>query len=201
MWLAMENCAANGPQLSELIAALDSVTPGNVETFSPLFCAFASNGGALRTFLSQVCDGDVALQKEANTYGRDALIVARGDNWVIRLAAWEPTLAAESLLHTHPFMLLTYGVVGPGYATEMYRVDREELSRRRVGERVALVGPMHMRLAHGRGFCYPAHALAHRQFAPERYSISLNLIVDARELPPHDQYFIDPGDHTLVRRS
>ena len=203
MLLSIPDLAADGPQLSEMASALDSVTAQHVESFAPLFYAFGEHPAALRQPLMNLARGEiemVRLQAEMNTYNRHAIILAAGPNWVIRLAGWESSAASETLLHTHPFALLTYGLTGPGYSTEIYHVDRHELMAARIGDPITLGEPVSMRLARGQRYFYPAHVTAHRQLPPDAYSISLNLIVDASDEPPYEQqFFIAPDTHRLVR--
>ena len=186
--------AKGGLTLERFALRLDGITAAEAQNMTPFLRQLGENAGVLAPFLRAVADGDTTLQDKANDYGRDALIVARGPTWVIRLGAWRPEIPDEALLHTHTFALLTYGLAGPGYTTEIYDVDRDELQAAKIGDRVTLAGGRRVTLDEGRVLWYPPHTIAHRQLPPASYSLSLNLIVHAGG----SQHFVDPANHRLV---
>jgi hypothetical protein len=211
---AQEMLHALGPQPSPadptlllriITDALAGVTAVNAHTFAPLVTWLGSAHAVLAALLTRLRDGDpalLALQRTMNTWGpRRALVLAAGPNWLLRLAVWRPDDAPETMLHTHPFTLVTTGVVGPGYRTDVYSMDRGVVVRARVGDRVQLLGPVRLQLTPGRTLVYYPDGSAHLQLPPDAYSVSLNLMVDARTVPPfyHRQFFIDPATRVLRR--
>jgi hypothetical protein len=210
---AQEMLHALGPQpapaepalLPRITETLADVTAINADTFAPLITRLGSDRAVLAALLTRLRDGDpalLALQRKMNTWGpRQALVLADGPNWLLRLAMWRPDDAPERVLHTHPFTLVTTGVLGPGYLTDVYSMDRGVVVRARVGDRVQLLGPVRLQLTPGRTLVYYPDGSAHLQLPPDAYSVSLNLMVDARTVPPfYDrQFFIDPATRVLRR--
>jgi hypothetical protein len=133
-----------------------------------------------------------------NSYTPGAIILDRGRGWLIRLVTWTPRFRNERDAHSHPFDLLTVGLTGPGYQTEIQACDPHELQRRRPGDRVWLGDPARLQLTQGLVHYYPADRIVHRQRAPRADSISLNVFMWA--LTPLTQYFVDAERCAFVRR-
>jgi hypothetical protein len=193
-----------GASLHDLIAGVGGVTALNIEDYAPLFYSFARNREAIAQWLARLWDRDadlLDLQREFNSYNRHSLVLEVGPNWIVRLAAWPATMPPEREAHTHNVALLTYGLAGPGYVTDLYHVNRDELATATIGDRVSLLRPQRLHLTPDRELFYPAHIIAHRQCPPETYSVSLNFIVTAHDIPPlyQRQYFIEPERGTVVR--
>jgi hypothetical protein len=202
MATAIGEWPAKGPSLQELDRAFETLSAENIESFRDIFYAFAENHGTVK---AAVQNFDLDLQTRINSYGRHVVVLAAGPNWLIRLMEWWPGKIRERFLHTHTFALLTYGLVGPGYTTNIIHVDPLDLAHRKIGEPVTVIGVEDpQRLHQGRRMYYPPHVVAHQQLDAEQYSVSLNLVVTAAHQPPlfDEQCLIDPNGYRLaeVRR-
>ena len=201
-------------ELHELVEYLDAnLDPSSEQSIlaaAPTLYALSRNRRFLAEFLSeQLSQADFQVD---NPYGGPVFLLARGKGYIVRVMGWPPALPddivpelayghATTIAHSHAFSLLTVGYFGPGYDTEMYEVDPESIRRAgsKHGSTVDLRFAGRYRLAEGTVLYYPAHRIAHIQYAPADYSISLNLIVKSAEDELVDQYFFDTKQKTLTR--
>jgi len=199
--------------LAHLDAHLDPDSEQSVLAITPQLQALGRNRRFLAEFLASNLDRP-DFQCD-NSYSGATIIVGRGEGYTVRVVAWppaseihrmgsgrEPHLYREDepdpIAHTHPFGLLTYGFLGPGYTTEVYGCDPVELIRRGVGEAVS-VGPAQWeRLEEGAVLFYPAFRVAHIQHPPAEYSVSLNLMVHPSNPRGFEQYFVSPRRGVLT---
>ena len=101
------------------------------------------------------------------------------------------------LPHDHNFDFLTVGYFGPGYRSDYYEYDYEEVVGYR-GERPGLRFIERSALHEGRLMHYRAHRDIHSQLPPETTSISLNIMhVDAAQ-GWFDQYGFDLDSNAVT---
>ena len=164
-------------------ACLDLDSEESLLAATPYLQALGSN----RRFLAQYLTENLERPdfQSGNLYSGATLILARGKHCVVRVVGWSsaagpgttsprqahvhPFGEADAIAHTHPFALLTYGYQGPGYVTEIFDCDPDELSQRRVGEPVTLGPSRRAQLSEGAVLFFPAFRIAHIQHPPEAY--------------------------------
>ncbi|APP79539.1 hypothetical protein ABQZ99_016220 [Xanthomonas hortorum pv. vitians] len=84
-------------------------------------------------------------------------------------------LFAENLWHDHSFHLLTAGLLGPGYGTEICEYDFNACTGLR-DEEVDTSAYRELRLTQGSALFMEKNKTVHTQLPPEQPSVSLNLI-------------------------
>lgn len=92
--------------------------------------------------------------------------------------------------HDHNVSFLTVGYFGPGYVSDYYEVDPDEILGV-PGESVKLRYINRAQLSEGTSLVYRAHRDIHVQYAPESLSISLNLMGSGLNSSITDQYVFD----------
>jgi hypothetical protein len=92
--------------------------------------------------------------------------------------------------HDHNFSFLTVGYLGPGYWSEYYEYDYDEVIGF-TGEKVKLRYVEKARLEPGKVMLYRAHKDVHNQLPADEMSISLNIIGSSETHPFRDQYRFD----------
>ena len=172
-----------------------NVDPDDVESVlesAPMLRALAGD----RTFLIEKINEyfrHAGVLEELNTYSAQALILAVRPNYMIRTNtwvapkvyarddAWERTLYSYGFAHNHNFNLLTVGYFGPGYTTDLYRLDAPENIVGYLGEEVEMTSMGQLRVGQGDVLLYERVTDIHIQNPPEELSISINLMpIDSR---------------------
>ncbi|MEE4288165.1 MAG: transposase [Erythrobacter sp.] len=97
---------------------------------------------------------------------------AKGDRW---LEASGAASFVYGVPHDHNFSFLTSGYHGPGYVSDYYEYEYEEVAGY-PGEPVDLRFTGRSALSQGRIMLYRAHRDVHAQFPPEALSVSLNVM-------------------------
>jgi len=154
---------------------------------------------ALRAFGRQRAEIVELLERgvaQVNAYKASCYVLHFESTFTVRLVEWPPGVADTTTVHTHSAPLITYGLSGPGCQTLLHACDPEELRVAQVGDSVGLGESFTNLLAPDTTFFYPTDSLAHAQCLPERYSISLNLILHAALTP---QYFINRETRRVTR--
>lgn len=186
----------------DAIPDLDSVD-GLLEA-RPLLQRLAANRALLPDLLaSQLLDlntfqannsstGQIFFLHECDKY------FIRANVWLPRkwasVAAKENRLFAYDCLHDHNFHLLTVGLHGPGYETDIYAYDPTGLQGAR-GESAPLSGPVRLRLYEGSSMLMEKSRHVHIQLPASAFSISLNLIPTPSSSNTHPQmiFNLDKG--------
>lgn len=134
-------------------------------------------------------------------YSSQVLHLGSGKDFYVRANFWPSTaeLAGRRVLsdqfaydaaHDHNYSFVTAAYDGPGYFTELYEADVDRLPNQ-PGESVELrfIGRHHFRK--GQTMLYEAHRDVHLQFAPEEFSVSLNLVAVTPDVRIKEQRFYD----------
>jgi hypothetical protein len=100
--------------------------------------------------------------------------------------------------HDHNFNFLTVGYFGPGYWSNYYEYDYEQVTGYR-GEPVALRFIERSRLEEGKIMLYRAHIDVHDQAPPDALSISINIMHTTGAQAWLDQYGFDLGKNAIGR--
>ena len=173
---------------------------------------FASFGPALkklannRTFLADLVIEELKHrchnQTRDNQYSPQVIMLhGRGRDFAIRANFW-PAMSDSvvrssgtapffyGVPHDHNFSFLTVGYVGPGYWSEYYEYDYEEVAGF-TGEPVDLRFVEKSRLEEGKVMLYRAHRDVHNQLPADETSISINILGASSATQFRDQYRFD----------
>lgn len=163
--------------------------------------------GNNRSFLGDMLVDELAAchreELSDNSYGPQVIMLAppgRG-NFLMRANLWpssdEYMVRASGhgpfvfgLPHDHNFHFLTLGYFGPGYWSEYYEFDYEEVTGWR-GEPVDLRFVERARLHEGKIMLYRAHVDVHLQIPADSLSVSINILHTSGAQGWLDQYRFD----------
>jgi hypothetical protein len=203
-------------ELGDCVAALDEAGFAPEDEGSLGHAAhWLARLGANSNFL-----GDIVLEElkarhrddaqAANAYGPQVVMLARpGGDYFMRANIWpsrqEHMFRASGedcfvygLPHDHNFSFLTHGYFGPGYWSDYYEFEYEDVEGWS-GEPVDLRFTGRKRLEPGKVMLYRAHLDVHRQLPPDALSVSLNIMEARPGLSWFDQYCFDVEQGTVAR--
>lgn len=209
----IENLALYALGLEEAVVAIDDGFDPEDEESTFEAAQLLARLGRNREFL-----GDLLVRQlrdrhrdggREDGYGPQAIILSpvRGNSF-LRANIWpaedESCFAASGarnfvygLPHDHNFDFLTVGYFGPGYRSDYYEYDYEDVTGYR-GEIADLRFVERSALHEGRLMHYRAHRDVHSQLPPEATSISLNIMhVDAAQ-GWCDQYGFDLDSNAVT---
>ncbi|MEU9147258.1 hypothetical protein [Streptomyces sp. NPDC048349] len=151
---------------------------------------------------------DLASWQNGNPYMGPALLLGRGNSFIVRANIWLPptgmnpqqeqSLHSYELPHDHPFSFLTVGHLGPGYETTIWEYDPHQVTGH-PGEQVELRLLEHTELPPGKVMFYRASRDIHTQHHPPALCVSLNLLIHHRDKPHTEQRFFDTDRQRLTR--
>jgi len=144
----------------------------------------------------------------ANAYGPQVVMLANpGDDCFLRANIWpsreDAVLSASggdafafAMPHDHNFSFLTLGYFGPGYWSDYYEFDYEDVAGW-TGEPVDLRFVERARLSPGKVMLYRAHRDVHVQHPADALSVSINVMHTAPHQNWFDQYSFDTATRTV----
>ncbi len=201
-------CANEAPlELGDLIAALnqENFDPTDEESFAaaaPLLKGLANN----RDFLAEIAIAELkdrcTKQSLENRYSGQVIMLHRAtEKYFIRANFWpserDSIFKASGtspffyhVPHDHNFSFLTVGYLGPGYWSEYYEYDYDQVVGL-PGEKVDLRYVEKARLEPGKVMLYRAHKDVHDQLPAEEMSVSINIMHASPNLPFLSQYRFD----------
>lgn len=155
-----------------------------------------------------------AIDNEGSFSGR-SFVLARGHRYAVRVNIWSPPsndpevrqydMHSEAYLvaHNHHFSLLTGGLHGPGYRTQLFCIEGPTVTpgalvAADVGERLDLRDLGVEQLHEGKVMFYFPSTDVHSQQHPEAFSASLNLIVFEPDSRRREQYLFDTRQGTIL---
>jgi hypothetical protein len=97
---------------------------------------------------------------------------------------------AYNLAHDHNFTFMTVNYLGPGYETEIYEYNYDDIEGC-IGESVDLRFLEKVKFGLGTAMVYRAGRDVHIQYAPEELTVTLNLMISVPEQQLRDQYHFD----------
>lgn len=143
-----------------------------------------------------------------NAYGPQVVMLANpADDCFLRANIWpsreDGMLAASggdafafAMPHDHNFSFLTLGYFGPGYWSDYYEFDYEDVAGW-TGEPVDLRFTERARLSPGKVMLYRAHRDVHVQHPADALSVSINVMHTAPHQNWFDQYSFDTDTRTV----
>ncbi len=201
--------------LSEVVAVLneEAFDPTDEESLAaaaPLLKGLANN----RDFLAEIAVGELkdrcSRQSLENRYSSQVIMLHRAsEKYFIRANFWpsprDSVFKASGtspffyhVPHDHNFSFLTVGYLGPGYWSEYYEYDYEQVTGL-PGEKVDLRFVEKTRLDQGKVMLYRAHRDVHNQLPADDMSVSINIMEASPRLPFLAQYEFDVKNCEVVR--
>lgn len=172
----------------------------NNRTFlSDLICAEIGNYRVLQEdnpYVPQVFMLENARLNERSTFLRACMWPGKTDD--LLLSSGNQAFY-YGLPHDHNFNFLTVGYAGPGYESDYFEYDYSKV----VGledEEVTLEFKERSQLTQGHILLYRAFQDVHSQFAPDQFSVSLNIMENTCRSAVMDQYTFAP-EHDRVSSS
>jgi len=206
----------DGVDLAECVDALNSSgfdprDEGSLSHAAGLLRRLGNN----RTFLGDMIVEELAAnhreETAGNAYGPQVIMLAppTGGDFFMRANLWPSTdehmMRASGgasfvygLPHDHNFDFLTIGYFGPGYWSDYYEFDYEEVAGWR-GEPVNLRFVERSRLDEGKILHYRAHLDVHAQLPADALSVSVNILHASGAQGWLDQYSFDCAAGTVGR--
>jgi hypothetical protein len=203
-----QNCIELDEFIEYAEANVDMRDHASLKEAAPMMRALSNN----RTFLADKINeelGKIADFQEDNLYGAQVLMLGRRSRFFMRACFW-PSESDKSYIqsgpgaffyylpHDHNFNFLSVGYYGPGYGSEYYEYEHDDVVGL-PGESVALKYIKTSRLQQGKVMLYRAKRDIHYQIPPESFSISLNLMEDSVDLPRINQYKFDIENGRIQR--
>lgn len=180
--------------------------------------AFAEGASVLRALVNnrkflteRIADElkDAAELQKNNQYSPQVFFLGRGEDFFLRANFW-PAMGdavvkasgARSFFygipHDHNFDFITIGYYGPGYISDFYEYDFNKVVGY-PGEKIDLKFICREALPEGRVVLYRQSLDLHDQFAPESFSISLNVVTDKiKDITTVNQYMVDLSSRQIV---
>lgn len=194
-------------QLADLVhacrsAAFDGGSADGLAAVAPVLAALGNN----RTFLTGIAldalKENCRTQLVTNSYSPQVIMLhAPTGNFFLRANIWpserEPALRATGaanffyrMPHDHAFDFLTIGYLGPGYWSDYYEVEPEQVAGM-PGEAVDLRFVERSQLSPGKMLLYRANRDIHDQMPPESLSVSINVMPLTEAQRTRRQYLFD----------
>ena len=159
-----------------------------------------------RTFLGDMMleelKAGVDVAEDASSYGPQVVMLSPlGREYYMRANFWPsanehmfrasgPSAFSYELPHDHNFDFLTVGYFGPGYSSDYYEYEYEQVAGF-IGEMANLRFVERSTLDPGKLMHYRAHLDVHSQLPPESLSVSINIMHASGAQGLLDQYRFD----------
>jgi hypothetical protein len=153
--------------------------------------------------------GRIARERNLASFAPQSFIIHRAPPFSLRLNLWLPPVGSSRKVeqearvysygraHDHNFSLLTAGVAGPGYRTRIYEYDAQSIEGYG-GELVEMTFLEDTMLLTGKAMVYRPHHDIHVQIPPEQASMSLNLLIEEKDIVDTPQYYFDLESSSVV---
>lgn len=151
----------------------------------------------------------IAGEKNLASFAPQSFIIHRAPPFSLRLNLWLPAVGSTRKVeqegriysygraHDHNFSLLTAGVAGPGYRTRVYEYDPSSIEGFG-GEPVEMTFLEDTMLPTGKAMVYRPHRDIHVQIPPDEASMSLNLLIEEKDIVDTPQYYFDLETSSVV---
>jgi hypothetical protein len=151
----------------------------------------------------------IGSERNLASFAPQSFIIHRASPFSLRLNLWLPAVGSSRKVeqegrvysygqaHDHNFSLLTAGVAGPGYRTRVYEYDSGSIEGYG-GERVEMTFLEDTMLPSGKAMVYRPHHDIHVQIPPDAPSMSLNLLIEEKDIVETPQYYFDLETSSVV---
>jgi hypothetical protein len=191
------------PELVDMLESeFDSQDEDNFASWGPALKKLANN----RTFLADLVLSELKDrcedQLKDNQYSAQVIMLhARSQKFIMRANFW-PALKDSVIRHSgtdpffygvphdHNFSFLTVGYLGPGYWSDYYEYEYDEVVGY-PGEPVNLRFVEKAKLDQGKVMLYRAHKDIHLQLPADEMSVSINIVETSHSSAFRDQYRFD----------
>jgi hypothetical protein len=195
-------------ELAELVESLaeggfDAEDEESVAAFGPELAKLGNNRRFLGDLVIDELKQDCAGQSRRNHYTAQVILLHSAPGFAIRANFWPA--AGDSVVvnsgtdpffygvpHDHNFSFLTVGYLGPGYWSDYFEYDYDQVTGF-TGEGVALRFVERSRLDRGKVMLYRRFRDVHSQLPPDSLSVSLNILAQSPATDLFDQYRFDLG--------
>ena len=200
-------------EVGDFIGAVRNAYKGNsveaMQAVAEKFQALAANREFIRDALLAELKRIAAERHNLGSFAPQSFIIHRAPPFSLRLNLWLPPVGSSRKIeqeariysyekaHDHNFSLLTVGAGGPGYNTRVYEYDRNAIEGYE-GEPVEMTHLEDTSLPLGKAMIYRPFQDIHVQLPPEEPSMSLNLLVEEKEIVEQPQYFFDLKSSTVI---
>ncbi|QPQ55317.1 transposase [Allosphingosinicella flava] len=203
----IQSDTADTIELAELVEALEmsDFDPRDEDCFASwgeMLKKLANNRSFLSDLIISELKGRFSEQKEFSDYNSQVMMLYnRSNRFAIRANFW-PALTDQvvkysgtraflyNVAHNHNFSFLTVGYLGPGYWSDYYECNYEQIIGYD-GEKVDLTFIEKARLEPGKVMLYRKHKDVHRQLPADAMSVSLNIMEPLMGGDYIDQYGFD----------
>lgn len=192
------------PECFELIQEIgDLLNPDNLMDIAVCLKKLSNN----RMFLSNWVNQELITSTNFEEYQKNSVFPqqvidlggtdkfrVRANMWPVankeKPKSWEKSLFAYQMPHDHDSDFMTIGYWGPGYETEIHEYEPKHTIGYD-GEPVKLKFLERTRLGQGKVMFYRANRDIHTQIAPDKFSISINLLINNpdRDTSPRQFWF------------
>ena len=192
------------PELVEMLETgdFDSQDEDNFASWGPALKKLANNRTFLADLVIQELKDRCEDQLKDNQYSAQVIMLhARSQKCIMRANFW-PALKDSVIRHSgtdpffygvphdHNFSFLTVGYLGPGYWSDYYEYEYDDVVGY-PGEDVDLKFIEKSRLEQGKVMLYRAHRDIHLQLPADEMSISINIVETSHSSAFRDQYRFD----------
>lgn len=203
--------------LSEVLEYLDETVDfldeESIKSAAPLAQKLANDPSWFIDILNaEIKNNLLSDGKFKNVYTSNSTLLGRskkGKPYFLRTNVWLPEsdplrqgmdkrFFAEDLFHDHSFDLLTVGLLGPGYKTNI-RHYNHDTTVGVVGEKVETFNNVDFQLERGSALFMRKHETIHQQLPPDETSVSFNIMLDNLMKPRSRQYEFDIVDQSNMR--
>lgn len=182
------------------IERIDLGSPDDLWQARELLRGLSADPKWLVAHLAAELVADLDRFQQDNLYDAHTLLLVSDPRYLLRVNLWAPlnhsTPASDprdfsyGIAHNHNFHLLTIGMLGPGYETDLYRlVETNQLLQ--AGDSVTLTPTNRVRLGPGDVLLYEAYCDVHVQHPSAALSVSLNLMTRPK-VAEWPQVVVDP---------
>lgn len=194
-------------ELGDLVEQLetghfDGEDEESIAAFGPALARLGNNRRFLADLVIEELKQQCSSQVARNQYGPQVILLHGGaKHFLIRANFWPAE--ADSVVvnsgqdpffynvpHDHNFSFLTVGYLGPGYWSDYYEYDYDDVVGY-PGEKVDLKFVERTRLSEGKVMLYRRHRDVHRQIPPDSLSVSLNILATSPVTEFREQYRFD----------
>jgi hypothetical protein len=203
----IDDCGEGAIDLEELVDRLetgrfDPDDEDSVAAFAPDLASLGRNRRFLADFVVEELKQSCAGQNARNQYGAQVILLHGSPNrFLVRANFWpsaEDSVVVNSgadpffygVPHDHNFSFLTVGYLGPGYWSDYYEYEYNQVVGH-PGEPVDLKFVERSRLSEGKVMLYRRHRDIHAQLLPDSLSVSLNVLAVSPTSEFRDQYRFD----------
>ena len=198
--------------VGDLIDAAKRAYRGNSVEAMQIIAGEFQQLGANREFIRDALLAElrrIANERHLATFAPQSFTIHRAPPFSLRLNLWLPPegsarkveqearIYSYGRAHDHNFSLLTVGVAGVGYKTRIYEYNAHAIDGYD-GEPVELTYLEDTILPVGKAMIYRPHHDVHVQIPPEQASMSLNLLIEEKEIVDTPQFFFDLPTSTVV---